>query len=311
MSEHKYDVIIIGAGPAGLTAALYASRSNLDVLIIEKGEIGGELNNTDTVENYTGYKSIKGYDLAKEMGESALQFGSKIEYGEVNNIINQGDTDKDVYLTDGRVFKSKTIILASGSKNKELNIQSEQDLKGRGVSYCAICDGFFYRNQDIVVVGGGDAAFEEGLYLTEYANTVTIIHRRDEFRAQPMLVEEALDNDKIKFNLNKVVKEFKGDKGMDEVVLIDTLTGEESQLDVTGAFIYIGKLPQTDYLLGELNQLKDDEGWVKTQPTTETQFNGIFAVGDVRQNQLRQIATAVGDGAKAGMLAYQYIKSVK
>lgn len=311
MSGHKYDVIIIGAGPAGLTAALYASRSNLDVLIIEKGEIGGELNNTDTVENYTGYKSIKGYDLAKEMGESALQFGAKLEYGEVNNIINQGDTDKDVYLTDGRVFKTKTLILASGSKNKELNIQSEQDLKGRGVSYCAICDGFFYRNQDIVVVGGGDAAFEEGLYLTEYANTVTIIHRRDEFRAQPMLVEEALDNDKIKFNLNKVVKEFKGDKGMDEVVLIDTLTGEESQLDVTGAFIYIGKLPQTDYLRGELNQLKDDEGWVKTQPTTETQFNGIFAVGDVRQNQLRQIATAVGDGAKAGMLAYQYIKSVK
>lgn len=311
MSEHKYDVIIIGAGPAGLTAALYASRSNLDVLIIEKGEIGGELNNTDTVENYTGYKSIKGYDLAKEMGESALQFGAKLEYGEVNNIINQGDTDKDVYLTDGRVFKTKTLILASGSKNKELNIQSEQDLKGRGVSYCAICDGFFYRNQDIVVVGGGDAAFEEGLYLTEYANTVTIIHRRDEFRAQPMLVEEALDNDKIKFNLNKVVKEFKGDKGMDEVVLIDTLTGEESQLDVTGAFIYIGKLPQTDYLTGELNQLKDDEGWIKTQSTTETQFNGIFAVGDVRQSQLRQIATAVGDGAKAGMLAYQYIKSVK
>lgn len=311
MSEHKYDVIIIGAGPAGLTAALYASRSNLDVLIIEKGEIGGELNNTDTVENYTGYKSIKGYDLAKEMGESALQFGAKLEYGEVNNIINQGDTDKDVYLTDGRVFKTKTLILASGSKNKELNIQSEQDLKGRGVSYCAICDGFFYRNQDIVVVGGGDAAFEEGLYLTEYANTVTIIHRRDEFRAQPMLVEEALDNDKIKFNLNKVVKEFKGDKGMDEVVLIDTLTGEESQLDVTGAFIYIGKLPQTDYLTGELNQLKDDEGWIKTQTTTETQFNGIFAVGDVRQSQLRQIATAVGDGAKAGMLAYQYIKSVK
>lgn len=311
MSEHKYDVIIIGAGPAGLTAALYASRSNLDVLIIEKGEIGGELNNTDTVENYTGYKSIKGYDLAKEMGESALQFGAKLEYGEINNIINQGDTDKDVYLTDGRVFKTKSIILASGSKNKELNIQSEQDLKGRGVSYCAICDGFFYRNQDIVVVGGGDAAFEEGLYLTEYANTVTIIHRRDEFRAQPMLVEEALNTDKIKFNLNKVVKEFKGDKGMDEVVLVDTLTGEESQLDVTGAFIYIGKLPQTDYLLGELNQLKDGEGWVKTQPTTETQFNGIFAVGDVRQNQLRQIATAVGDGAKAGMLAYQYIKSVK
>lgn len=311
MSEHKYDVIIIGAGPAGLTAALYASRSNLDVLIIEKGEIGGELNNTDTVENYTGYKSIKGYDLAKEMGESALQFGAKLEYGEVNNIINQGDTDKDVYLTDGRVFKTKTLILASGSKNKELNIQSEQNLKGRGVSYCAICDGFFYRNQDIVVVGGGDAAFEEGLYLTEYANTVTIIHRRDEFRAQPMLVEEALDNDKIKFNLNKVVKEFKGDKGMDEVVLIDTLTGEESQLDVTGAFIYIGKLPQTDYLTGELNQLKDDEGWIKTQSTTETQFNGIFAVGDVRQSQLRQIATAVGDGAKAGMLAYQYIKSVK
>lgn len=311
MSEHKYDVIIIGAGPAGLTAALYASRSNLDVLIIEKGEIGGELNNTDTVENYTGYKSIKGYDLAKEMGESALQFGAKLEYGKVNNIINQGDTDKDVYLTDGRVFKTKTLILASGSKNKELNIQSEQDLKGRGVSYCAICDGFFYRNQDIVVVGGGDAAFEEGLYLTEYANTVTIIHRRDEFRAQPMLVEEALDNDKIKFNLNKVVKEFKGDKGMDEVVLIDTLTGEESQLDVTGAFIYIGKLPQTDYLTGELNQLKDDEGWIKTQSTTETQFNGIFAVGDVRQSQLRQIATAVGDGAKAGMLAYQYIKSVK
>ena len=301
-----YDVIIIGAGPGGLSSALYTSRSNLTTLVIEKALVGGELNNTDKIENYLGYKTIKGYELAEQMQESAFQFGAELLQGEVVQY-SEVDGLKQVTLSNGDLLTSKAIILATGSRNRELGIPTEQEYKGRGISYCALCDGFFYTGEDIIVVGGGDSAIEEGLYLTEFAKKVTIVHRREEFRAQPMLLEQAKQHPKINFIVNTEVDYFRGVNGVEQVRLKNTVTGEEQTLSVSGAFIYVGKEPQTNYVPNHL--LTDDE-WVNTNLDTSTKSKGVYAVGDVRHNQLRQVATAVGDGAVAGQQVYHYIKSL-
>lgn len=301
-----YDVIIIGAGPGGLSSALYTSRSNLSTLVIEKAMVGGELNNTDKIENYLGYKTIKGYELAEQMQESAFQFGAELLQGEVVQY-SEVDGLKQVTLSNGDVLTAKAIILATGSRNRELGIPTEQEYKGRGISYCALCDGFFYTGEDIIVVGGGDSAIEEGLYLTEFAKKVTIVHRREEFRAQPMLLEQAKQHPKINFIVNTEVDYFRGVNGVEQVRLKNTVTGEEQTLSVSGAFIYVGKEPQTNYVP---NYLLTDDEWVYTNLDTSTKSNGVYAVGDVRHNQLRQVATAVGDGAVAGQQVYHYIKSL-
>lgn len=301
-----YDVIIIGAGPGGLSSALYTSRSNLTTLVIEKALVGGELNNTDKIENYLGFKTIKGYELAEQMQESAFQFGAELLQGEVVQY-SEVDNLKQVTLSNGDVLTAKAIILATGSRNRELGLPTEQEYKGRGISYCALCDGFFYTGEDIIVVGGGDSAIEEGLYLTEFAKKVTIVHRREEFRAQPMLLEQAKQHPKINFIVNTEVDYFRGVNGVEQVRLKNTVTGEEQTLSVSGAFIYVGKEPQTNYVP---NYLLTDDEWVNTNLDTSTKSKGVYAVGDIRHNQLRQVATAVGDGAVAGQQVYHYIKSL-
>lgn len=240
------------------------------------------------------------------MEESAFQFGAELHYGEVIDLKDLGHI-KQVTLDSGEQYTSKAIILATGSRNRELGLPTEEEFKGRGVSYCALCDGFFYMGQDIIVVGGGDSAIEEGLYLTEFAKQVTIIHRSQEFRAQPILLEQAKAHPQINFIMDTEVEYFIGQDGMERVCLKNTQTGESKELAVTGAFIYVGKEPQTGYVPKEL---LTDEQWVETNTKTATQLPGIFAVGDIRQDQLRQVATAVGDGAVAGQEVYQYIKSL-
>lgn len=268
--------------------------------------VGGELNNTDKIENYLGFKTIKGYELAEQMQESAFQFGAELLQGEVVQY-SEVDGLKQVTLSNGDVLTAKAIILATGSRNRELGIPSEQEYKGRGISYCALCDGFFYTGEDIIVVGGGDSAIEEGLYLTEFAKQVTIVHRREEFRAQPILLEQAKQHPKINIIVNTEVDYFRGVNGVEQVRLKNTVTGEEQTLSVSGAFIYVGKEPQTNYVP---NYLLTDDGWVNTNLDTSTNSKGVFAVGDIRHNQLRQVATAVGDGAVAGQQVYHYIKSL-
>lgn len=307
LQDKIYDVIIIGAGPGGMTAALYASRSNLSTLIIEKGAPGGQLINTADIENYSGFKSIKGPELANEMYEGATQFGAEYTFGDVREVID-GKEYKQV-ITSNKVFKTRTIVIATGAEHKKLDVPGESELNGRGVSYCAVCDGAFFRDRPLVVVGGGDSAVEEGTYLTQFASEVTIIHRRDELRAQEILQDRAFNNDKVNFIWDSVVEEIEGENNVGSVQVRNVKTGEISHLDTSGVFIYIGLLPNTE-MFANLD-ITDEEGWIVTDRTMETSVPGIFAVGDVRDTVLRQVGTAVGDGSIAGDSAYKYIQTLE
>lgn len=307
LRDEIYDVIVIGAGPGGMTAALYASRSDLKTLILEKGVPGGQLINTAEIENYSGFKSIEGPDLAGKMYEGATAFGAEYSFGDVQEIID-GDDYKEVVTAD-KIYKTRTVVIATGSENRKLHVKGEDELRGRGVSYCAVCDGAFFRDRPLVVVGGGDSAVEEGAYLTQFASEVTIIHRRDELRAQKILQDRAFDNEKINFIWDTVVEEIQGENKVDTIRLRNVKTNEVSEISADGAFIYVGLLPNTDNFrnLG----ITDEEGWIVTNEFMETDVPGIFAVGDVRQTVLRQVATAVGDGSIAGDQIYKYIESHK
>ena len=309
MSENKqYDVIVIGSGPAGMTAALYASRANLSVLLLERGVPGGELINTADVENYPGFTNIQGPELAEKMYDSAMQFDVEYAYGLVEGI-TVGDPIHQV-KTDSEVYEAPAIVIATGSVHRNLNVPGEAEYAGRGVSYCAVCDGAFFRDKQIKVVGGGDSAVEEGTYLTQFGERVNIIHRRDKLRAQKILQDRAMANDKVDFTWNTVVKEIQGDgKKVTQVVLTDQTTGEDHVEPADGVFIYVGLLPNTDNFrdIGVTNS----EGWIETDENMHTAVPGIFAVGDVRQKKLRQISTAVGDGGIGGQEAYNYVESLK
>src|SRR5699024_8803768 len=302
-----YDVVVIGSGPGGMTAALYASRSDLSTLLIERGVPGGQLINTAEVENYAGFKSIKGPELANNMYEGAAQFGAEYTFGDVREIID-GKEYKEI-ITSNKIFKARTIVIATGAEHKKIGIPGENELNGRGVSYCAVCDGAFFRDRPLVVVGGGDSAVEEGTYLTQVASEVTIVHRRDELRAQQILQDRAFNNDKVDFIWDTVVEEIEGDNNVNALQLRNVKTGEVSELPADGVFIYIGLLPNSDAFL-DLG-ITDQEGWIVTDDHMETSAPGIFAVGDVRQTVLRQVATAVGDGSIAGDAAYKYVESLK
>lgn len=302
-----YDVIIIGAGPGGMTAALYASRSDLSVLVIERGAPGGQLMNTSDVENYPGFDTITGPDLALRMYDNSSNFGAKHTYGNVTKIENEGLVKK-VYCEED-VYEAKTVIIASGSDHRKMGVPGEEEYAGRGVSYCAVCDGAFFKDRHLYVIGGGDSAVEEGMYLTQFASKVTIVHRRDELRAQKILQDRAFKNDKIDFLWNKVPVEFSGDeRKVTKITLKDTKTEEISEVSADGVFIYIGLDPLTEPFknLGITNE----EGWVVTNNHMETSIPGIYAIGDVRDTVLRQIATAVGDGSIAGQEVYKYITSL-
>ena len=298
-----YDTIIIGAGPAGMAAALYAARSNLKVALIEGGLPGGQMNNTSDIENYPGYANISGPELAEKMFEPLENLGVEHLYGFVKKIENHGDVKK--VITDDQEFETRTIIVATGSKHRFLGVPGEEELNSRGVSYCAVCDGAFFRDQDLLVVGGGDSAVEEAIFLTQFAKSVTIVHRRDELRAQKVLQDRAFANDKIKFIWDSVVKEIKGENRVESVLIENVKTNQVTEHAFGGVFIYVGLDPVSEFTKDL--QIQDESGWIVTDIHMKTAVDGIFAVGDVRQKDLRQITTAVGDGAIAGQEAYKFI----
>lgn len=312
MTEEKqfnYDVIIIGAGPAGMTTALYASRANLSVLMLDRGIYGGNLNNTATIENYTGFPSVQGPDLAKQMYDGATQFGAKYAYGTVEKVELDGNLKK--ITTDmGETYTAKALVIASGSEQKKLGVTGEQEYGGKGVSYCAVCDGAFFKGKHLVVVGGGDSAVEEGMYLTQFADKVSVLVRKDHLRAAAVAQDKAKKNDKMEFIFNTSVTAIEGDnQKVTEVKTHNNATGEDGEMQADGVFIYVGNVPMTNPF-ADLGIL-DDQGWVITDDHMATKVPGIFAVGDVRETLLRQIATAVGDGALAGQEVFKYVDSLK
>ena len=299
-----YDTMIIGAGPAGMTAALYAARSNLKVALLERGIYGGQMNNTAEIENYPGYARISGPELAEKMFEPLENLGVEHLFGQVEKIEDHGDYKK--IITEDEAFETKTVILASGANHRHLGVPGEEEYNSRGVSYCAVCDGAFFRDEDLLVVGGGDSAVEEAIFLTRFAKSVTIVHRRDQLRAQKLLQERAFANGKISFIWDSVVKEIKGDdRRVTSVVFENVKTGQISESDFGGVFVYVGLDPVSDFVkdLGICNEA----GWIVTDQHMKTAIDGIYAIGDVRQKDLRQITTAVGDGAVAGQEVYKYI----
>ncbi len=309
MSQEKiYDVIIIGAGPAGMTVAVYTSRANLSTLMIERGVPGGQMANTEEVENYPGYDHILGPELATKMFEHAKKFGAEYAYGDVKEVID-GEEYKTV-VTSNQQYKARAIIIATGAEYKKLGVPGEKELGGRGVSYCAVCDGAFFKGKELVVVGGGDSAVEEGVYLTRFASKVTIVHRRDQLRAQKILQQRAFANEKIDFIWNHTVKQINEKDGrVGSVTLVHTQTGEEREFPCDGVFIYIGMVPLTKPFasLGITNE----NGYIETNELMETKVPGIFAAGDVREKSLRQIVTATGDGSIAAQSAQHYVEELK
>ncbi|SIS43298.1 thioredoxin-disulfide reductase [Salimicrobium flavidum] len=305
--ENIYDVIIVGAGPAGMTAAVYTSRANLSTLMIERGIPGGQMANTEDVENYPGYESILGPDLSNKMFSHAKKFGAEYAYGDIKEIID-GKEYKTV-KAGKKEYKARSIILGTGAEYKELGVPGEKELGGRGVSYCAVCDGAFFRDKELVVVGGGDSAVEEGVYLTRFASKVTVVHRRDELRAQKILQDRAFDNEKINFIWNTTVSSINDENGkVGSVTLYDKEAEEEYEYKTDGTFIYIGLIPLNSAFrnLGVTNE----EGYVETDERMETNVRGVFAAGDIRDKELRQIVTATGDGSIAAQSAQHYIENL-
>lgn len=303
--KKQYEVIIIGGGPAGLTAGLYASRAKLNTVLLEKAFAGGQVASTGMVENYPGIKKIGGMELARRMEEQAKEFGLNIEICEVKCLKKEGD--QFCVETNSADFIAPAVILTTGVQPRKLGVPGEREYKGKGVSYCAICDGFFYNGKHVAVIGGGDSAVEEGIYLTKFASKVSIIHRRDQLRASKFLQEKAFQNPKIEFIWNSIVKEIKADEEgfVNRLVLENVKTSQISEMQVDGVFIYIGTEP--NLLICDLDFETDEKGFLVTDDQMRTSVPGIFAAGDVRSKMLRQIVTAVGDGAIAAVLAEKYI----
>ncbi|WP_079506841.1 thioredoxin-disulfide reductase [Mesobacillus jeotgali] len=308
MSEEKiYDVIIIGAGPAGMTAAVYTSRANLSTLMLERGVPGGQMANTEEVENYPGFDHILGPELSTKMFDHAKKFGAEYAYGDVKEVID-GKEYKTI-KAGNKEYKARSIIISAGAEYKKLGVPGEQELGGRGVSYCAVCDGAFFKNKELVVVGGGDSAVEEGVYLTRFASKVTIVHRREELRAQKILQDRAFANDKIDFIWNHTVKQINDKDGkVGSVTLISTKDGAEQEFSADGVFIYIGMVPLTKPF--ESLGITNSNGYIETNERMETKVPGIFAAGDIREKTLRQIVTATGDGSIAAQNAQHYVEEL-
>ena len=303
---NEYDIAIIGAGPAGLTAALYAGRSKVRAVVIEAKAPGGQLLNTELIEDYPGFKSILGGELAAVMLAQAEQFGAEIVYSPVNRIRIEPDGMK-VVETDAGEYRAPAVIVTAGGNPRKLGVPGEVELAGRGVSYCAVCDGAFFEGLELAVIGGGDAAVEEAIFLTRYASKVTLIHRREEFRAQPILLEEARHHPKIEILVNRVVESIEGEQKVSHLLLRDTVSGEPSRLDVGGVFIFVGFIPNTRLVDAHIEH--DRGGYYVTDPMTMmTNVPGIFAAGDVRSQLTRQITTAVGDATTATLAASKWVE---
>ena len=306
MQQAQYQLIIVGGGPAGLTAGLYAARGRLKVLLIEKGAAGGQVLVTDWVDNYPGFvEGVSGFDLIDKMTTHADRFGLEKKFAAITSLQLDGDI-KTVTLENSEVFTAKTIILSTGAKPRKLKVAGENEFSGRGVSYCATCDGPFYRNQEIAIVGGGNTAIQDALHLTKFATKVTIIHRRGELRATKILQEKAFCNQKIDFLWNTQVKEIRGDRTGVVELLLSHHDGDESILKVTGIFILIGITPNNEIL--PLDQLRTDEtGFIVTDQEMATTIPGVYAAGDIRSKRSRQIINAAGEGAVAELSAERYL----
>jgi len=300
-------VVIVGGGPAGLAAALYTARMNLKTVVVDRGPLGGQLLNTELIEDYPGFESILGSELATKMGEHSRKFGVEIrDFEPVKEIDVEGKT-KVVRLESGEELRAPALIMAAGGLPRYLQVPGEKEFWGRGVSYCAVCDGAFFKGQELAVVGGGDAAVEEGDFLTRYASKVYIIHRRSELRAQPILVERAKANPKIEFIFDAQVKEIVGDSKV-QVVRFEQ-HGNQKELAVGGVFIFVGFVPNSGLFKVHVNH--DEAGYIVTDRNMQTSVDGVWAVGDVRAQLTKQIATAVGDGTTAAVDASMHVTSLK
>ena len=305
----KYDVVVIGAGPGGMTAALYAARANLNVAMLDRGIYGGQMNNTDDIENYPGFTTIKGPELGEKMYQGTVKAGVNFVYGDVQNVTVDDQQMKHIQ-TDSDELVASAVIIATGSNNRKLGVPGEEKFSGKGVSYCAVCDGSFFKGKNVTVVGGGDSAISEGLYLANVTDGVNVIHRRDQLRAQKVLQNRAFDNDKIDFTWNTSVTEILGDENhVTGVKVHNNQVGDDTTLDTDGVFVYVGNFPNSQ-IFNNLN-ITDQAGWIITNDQMETTIPRIYAIGDVRQKQLRQITTAVGDGGIAGQNAFEYFEAIK
>lgn len=301
-----YDTIILGGGPAGLTAGIYAARAGLKAGIIEMGVPGGQAQTTEIIENYPGFPDgITGPELMANFMEQARRFGVEFIYGEVKKI-NDGVV-KEVVVGD-KIYQTKTVIIATGAKPKELGVKGELELRGKGASYCATCDGFFFRNKEVAVIGGGDAAVEEAVYLAKLAKKVTIIHRRDQFRAAKVIQDKAMSNEKINVIFDSVVDELIGTEKLEALMIRNIKTNEISKLLSDGVFIYVGYIPNSDYLKGFIQI--NDQGYIATDDKMQTSLAGVYAIGDIREKTVRQVATAVGDGAQVIASIEHYLNSL-
>ncbi|MCF8571714.1 thioredoxin-disulfide reductase [Gordonia sp. HY002] len=300
-----HELIIVGSGPAGYTAAIYAARAELSPVVFEGISFGGALMTTTEVENFPGFqKGIQGPELMDEMREQATRFGADLRIEEVDAMRLDGDI-KEVEV-GGEVYRARAVILAMGAAARYLGVPGEQELLGRGVSSCATCDGFFFKEQDIVVVGGGDSAMEEATFLTKFARKVSLIHRREEFRSSKIMLERARDNDKIDFITNSTVSAVKGENSVSELELTDTVTGETRTLDATGMFVAIGHDPRSELVRGQIDL--DEDGYVKVDGrSTYTNVPGVFACGDLVDHTYRQAVTAAGSGCSAAIDAERWL----
>jgi thioredoxin reductase (NADPH) len=306
--SERFDVIIVGGGPAGLAAGLYAARMNLSATLLERGPLGGQLLNTELIEDYPGFESILGSDLAVRMGDHARRFGLDLrEFQSVQEIDVEADGTKVVRMDDGSALRAPALIMAAGGLPRRLDVPGEQEFAGRGVSYCAVCDGAFFKGEELAVVGGGDAAVEEADFLTRYASKVTILHRRSQFRAQPILQERARANPKIELILEAQVREIRGDGKVRGVRYVQR--GEEKEQAVGGVFIFVGFVPNSSLLKAHAEH--DVAGYLVTDRDMRTSIEGLWAVGDVRAQLTKQIATAVGDGTTAAVAASQYVEALR
>ena len=305
-----HDVVIVGSGPAGYTAAIYAARAQLNPVILA-GSVtaGGALMNTTEVENYPGFiEGIMGPELMNQMQEQAERFGAEIRYEDVTALELEGDVKR--ITTSDDVYEARTVIISTGSEYRHLGIDGEERLSGHGVSYCATCDGFFFKDQDIVVVGGGDSAMEEATFLTRFARSVTVVHRRDELRASAVMAKRAQEDPKISFAWNSRVVELHGEDSLTGVTLEDTVTGERRRLEATGLFVAIGQVPRSE-LVADVLEL-DEAGYIKVEaPSQRTRIPGVFACGDVADPTYQQAITAAGSGCRAALDAEHYLTTLQ
>lgn len=301
---HLYDMIVVGGGPGGYTAALYAARSGLDVLVLEKLSAGGQMALTETIENYPGFaEGVGGFELAEIMQRQAERFGAKSEYAEVEKM--ELSASPKVLHTSAGIFYAKTVVLATGANPRKLGVAGEDELVGRGVAYCASCDGMFYKDKTVVVVGGGNTAAEDALILSRIAKKVILVHRRDTLRATKVYHQPLMQTENVEFRWNSVIAELLHDEKLTGVRLENVKTGEQELLPCDGVFVSVGRVPVTELVQGQLEL--DAGGYVVADETTATSIPGVYAVGDVRTKQLRQVVTAVADGAVAVHQAEQYL----